>query len=66
MSDCEKCWETPCCCGWDYRNWGYNRIKSLIDVLQSELDKRNPSDVEAPTLYEQLQLKNKTINKSIR
>jgi hypothetical protein len=21
MSDCEKCWETLCICGWQYRNW---------------------------------------------
>jgi hypothetical protein len=20
MSDCDKCWETPCKCGWEYRN----------------------------------------------
>jgi hypothetical protein len=19
LSDCEKCWDTPCTCGWDYR-----------------------------------------------
>lgn len=21
LSDCEKCWNTPCDCGWEYRNW---------------------------------------------
>jgi len=20
LSDCDKCWETPCKCGWEYRN----------------------------------------------
>jgi hypothetical protein len=20
LSDCEKCWDTPCTCGWEYRN----------------------------------------------
>lgn len=20
MSDCPKCWDTPCSCGWEYRN----------------------------------------------
>lgn len=23
LSDCEKCWDTPCQCGWEYR--GYSR-----------------------------------------
>lgn len=21
MTDCAKCWETPCTCGWYYRKW---------------------------------------------
>lgn len=21
LSDCPKCWETPCACGHEYRNW---------------------------------------------
>ena len=34
MSDCEKCWETPCSCGWDYRNWSKERLRKLIEVLK--------------------------------
>ena len=26
LSDCEKCWDTPCTCGWDYRNWEKEKI----------------------------------------
>ena len=34
MSDCEKCWDTPCTCGWDYRNWSRERrIKQVSIVL---------------------------------
>lgn len=29
MSDCEKCWETPCCCGWEYRSWSKERREDL-------------------------------------
>lgn len=34
MSDCEKCWNTPCSCGWDYRIWTLEaRIKLAAAVL---------------------------------
>ena len=34
MSDCEKCWETPCSCGWDYRNYTKEaRLKLAANVL---------------------------------
>lgn len=29
LSDCIKCWNTPCECGWEYRNWS---SKSRIDL----------------------------------
>jgi hypothetical protein len=29
MSDCEKCWETPCVCGWDYRDMSRDRRLSI-------------------------------------
>jgi hypothetical protein len=29
MSDCAKCWDTPCQCGWGYRNWSANSREEL-------------------------------------
>ena len=33
LSDCIKCWETPCTCGWDFRKKPDENIKSLIEGI---------------------------------
>ena len=37
LSDCERCWDTPCTCGYSYRDWSkqsiLNQILMLIRVL---------------------------------
>jgi hypothetical protein len=33
MSDCEKCWNTPCMCGYEYRNWTRERRIKLASVV---------------------------------
>lgn len=43
LSDCSKCWETPCCCGHGYRDWPEARILGLIDALISVLQNREPT-----------------------
>lgn len=35
MSDCEKCWETPCTCGFSYRDWKVISIVSLFVAILS-------------------------------
>lgn len=34
LSDCEKCWETPCRCGHGYRNWSVDDLNKQIAMLQ--------------------------------
>lgn len=34
MSSCIKCWDTPCTCGYDYRNYD---VEKLVDFLSSVL-----------------------------
>jgi hypothetical protein len=29
MSDCQKCWDTLCCCGWEYRTWPKEKREDL-------------------------------------
>lgn len=33
MSDCDKCWETPCKCGWDYLEWDIRDLKEFQVML---------------------------------
>lgn len=33
LSDCQKCWNTPCECGYDYLKWDAERITALVYVL---------------------------------
>lgn len=37
LSDCIKCWETPCRCGHDYKNWPKNELRDFIQTLQKVL-----------------------------
>ena len=32
---CEKCWETPCICGWEYRHYSAEHLcEWLEDILK--------------------------------
>lgn len=33
MSDCIKCWDSPCCCGYEYRNWSKDVRLSQAAVI---------------------------------
>ena len=38
LSDCAKCWETPCVCGHDYQQWSASQLASQILMLTKRLD----------------------------
>jgi hypothetical protein len=40
LSDCVKCWDTPCSCGYGYRSWSLPQLVSLRDVLNREIATR--------------------------
>lgn len=33
LSSCEKCWDTPCECGWEYRNWTKERREKFASAV---------------------------------
>lgn len=34
MSDCPKCWDTPCTCGWEYRDYSVHRLYSMRNMFE--------------------------------
>ena len=44
LSDCVKCWDTPCTCGWDQRGASIEYLEKRIEFLQKilEFTKANP------------------------
>lgn len=38
LSDCMQCWDTPCTCGWDYRNYSIKHLQEKIDMFQKIID----------------------------
>ena len=33
LSDCIRCWSTPCNCGWDYKDYSKSRRLQLASVI---------------------------------
>lgn len=34
LSDCPKCWDTPCCCGHEYKTYSKDYfVKFILDII---------------------------------
>lgn len=51
-SDCPKCWDCPCECGYEYKNWDLERLKKFIAALQKVVDARQQVTLTNPTYSE--------------
>lgn len=40
MSDCVKCWDTPCTCGYGYEHWDEKKILDQIEMLKKVLNEK--------------------------
>lgn len=38
---CDKCWDDPCTCGWEYRN---NPPKQMVEFIRSTLQYRTKEE----------------------
>ena len=34
LSDCIKCWDTPCSCGWEYRNYPKQDLEDKTELYK--------------------------------
>lgn len=53
LSDCEKCWNTPCTCGYEYKKYPTSLLLTLKEVIDKELDDRknqHDEDIKPDTL----------------
>lgn len=49
MSDCIKCWDTPCRCGHDYQHWSEKDLVEQITMLQGVLAVKRLTAFREPT-----------------
>lgn len=46
LSDCPQCWNTPCTCGHDYKDWSEERILEQIEMLERVLNQKRNNGYE--------------------
>ncbi len=57
LSDCEKCWDTPCTCGYEYKKYSTSRLLTLKEVNDKEVENRknqHDEDIkpDTPAIFE--------------
>jgi len=38
LRSCIQCWDDPCTCGWNYRNWSKEALIEMRDIFQKLID----------------------------
>lgn len=50
LSDCPKCWETPCMCGYEYRNY---TTEDMVKWIEGIIEKRTDKHTIVQTLVKE-------------
>ena len=45
ISDCLKCWDTPCSCGWEYKSWHKKGFSEFIADITSYRSKKEAKEI---------------------
>jgi len=43
---CIGCWETPCACGHEYRDWSVDRLKKFRDMIDKLIEQKEAAEPE--------------------
>ncbi len=41
LSDCTECWDTPCTCGWNYRNYSIKILEKRKELFEKIIEFKN-------------------------
>lgn len=52
LSDCPKCWDTPCTCGWGWESWTTERLTTMRGLLDGILQRRAAGESRRLADYE--------------
>ena len=45
LSDCSKCWDTPCNCGWEYRRYTKEALSKHIAMITQYRSKKEAKEI---------------------
>ncbi len=50
LSDCNKCWQTPCECGYEYKGWGKDNLSIHIASITQYRSKQEAKEIISKAL----------------